>query len=630
MKSKKIILGCAVVGAMCCFGGLTACSDPKPAPIVEPEPAEVVYTPTLGFTPATHATDSYIKIDGAIDEQVYTAEGKRWYKGLKVDGEERATVDMTTVFGDSGIYVAYDVTELTNRIYYNPNRSSWLNSGVEMYFALGGTTTIDSPQAFEVDMVCSGELNFKRRFMDNWVDAATTYDITPVYAAKTKGGNYNERVCTGYTGELFIPYDYLEAIGVTDKGVKPQEVYINPVLITSYSYEGTLRSDRNWHNLAAADTDGDGWANPSTFLHFDKDGLVAHDIKVDIEGKGEIFTDKGYDFAIADNSLTLNVSADNGYTLDALTINNVNYKDKIVFKDYKAQIYIPSATEDLNIKATFKLLPSEQRLVSGNIVPDGVAASAGISDMRVKYFDGFNFYDLRTVNGAFMGYIPEGEHELVVVSARDGYTVTRRDVTVNANTPAINITVDDSMYGDKRAIRFDGIALAGGSRTVEIGNPVTASKFVFKFRLGVGMDGAAFPADKYVENFRLMADNGDYMCFQLVRWGGNFSTKVFTRGHEDQDMGGIGEALTAAAVQNNYLDFVLVRNGRNVDAYAYDLSGALVKLGSVSLYETMSDTQINSYSLESAEGVTPEVGVKVSDCVIYQGTTDLAVLTTNN
>ncbi|MCM1296211.1 MAG: hypothetical protein NC311_11775, partial [Muribaculaceae bacterium] len=477
---------------------------------------------------------------------------------------------------------------------------------------------------FEVDMECSGALSFKRRFMENWIDVSTTYDITPVYAATLKGGNYNEAACYGYSGELFIPYDYLEYLGVVEEDVKPTEVYINPVLITSYSYEGTLQTDRNWHNLAAADTDGDGWANPSTFFHFNENGFISYDITTEITGKGSVTTAKNYKFAVANNSLTFNVVADDGYTLKTLTINDENYKDKISYKNYKAQIYISSVTENLNIKAEFEEITATQRLVSGNIVPKGIAAGKGITDMQVKYFDGFKYADLRTVNGAFAGYLPEGNYTLVVVSKSMGFEIAKQAITVAAENAPITFNVDDTMYGDNRTIRFDGIEIAGGSTTVDIDNPVTSEKFVFSFRLGVEGE-KSFPASRYVEDFRLIADNGDYITFQLVRWDGNFAVKIFTHGHADQDIGGGGAEISAAAQANNYIDFVLVRDGKTLTIYGYGNDNQLHKVGTAALFDTVKDTQINTYLLW-ARDYSEGYGAKVSNCVFYQGTTDLEVL----
>mgnify|MGYP001851068556 CR=1 FL=1 len=620
---KKIIAILSVATAVCAISGLAACSKE-----MKIEPSEGVYEPALGFTAPAHKTDDGINIDGVLNEAVYNANGKRWYNGLKVDGEERAKVDVTTHFGEEGVYVAYDVEELTNKVYYNPNRSSWLNSGVEMYFALDGTTSIDTPSAFEVDMVCSGELSFKRRFKNSgWVNVETTYDITPVYAAATKGGNYNSDACYGYSGELFIPYDFLECLGLLEEGQKPQEVYINPVLITSYSYDGTLQSDRNWHNLAAADTDGNGWDNPSSFFHFDENGLVSYDIKTKIEGKGTVSSDKGYNFALKNNSLTLNVSAEDNYTLESLTINDA--PAVITYKDYKAQIYLPSVNEDLNVKAVFKQVTATPRFVSGNIVPSGVEAGQGITDMQVKYFDGFAYRDLTTVNGAFAGYIPEGECEIVVTSRNSGYIVTRKNITVAESNAPVTVSVDGTMYGVNRAIKFDGITLASGSKTESL-NPVTNEKFVFAFRMGVGVDGKKFPADKYVLGLTLNGENDDYVTVQLVRWNGNFETKIFTKGNPDQNLGGIGDKATAAAVQNGYLDFVLVRDGQDLTLYAYNLNGALEKLGEAKLFDNLKDTAITTFSLWGNEGVTPEYGMKLSNCVIYQGTTDLSVVNKSN
>ncbi len=628
-KKKAIIVGCSVAAAVLIAGGAAAgiavaCTSNNNE--FKIEPTDQIYSPSLGYTRPAHAIDAGMKIDGVLNEAVYTADGHRWYNGVKIDGSERATLDFTTVFGEEGLYIAYDVTELTNRVYYNPVRDSFINSGIEMYLATKGTTKMESEGTFEIDMQCSGVLSIKKFILGTWKETYATDAITPVFTAVTKGGKYNTADCTGYTGELFMPYEFFVSLGLIDEGEKLDEVYVNPVLITSYGYDGTTQNDRNWYNTAGVDTDGDGWNNPSTFLHFNANGLVSYDINAEITGKGSVTTPKGYEFALKDNSLTLNVTAENGYTLDTLTINEENYKNQIKRVDGVSQIFIPQVTEDLNIKATFKEITGEKRLVKGNIVPDGINAATGISDMVVKLFDGFNYNELRTVNGSFAGNIVEGEYELYVMSKSYGYEIMSQKLTVDENLQELTLTVDDTMYGENSTVYFDGFTLASGGKTVKLEKPITSDRFVFEFGLGLGVDGAEFPADKYVEEVSLQTDNGDYICFQFLRWGGNFETKILLNGYDAQSFGVFEEEFSSFILRNKHLDFVLVRDDDVLTAYVRDESNNLKKLGEASLFAAIGSTPLTSYRLNGAEGVTPEYGIKLYDCTVYQGTTDLDVL----
>lgn len=627
MKIKKIIIGFLALSILSCACVLGACGNEFSV-----EPTDKTYSPTLGYTAPAHDIDAGMKIDGIIDEAAYTEEGHRWYNGIKIDGNERAEMDMTVMFGEEGIYFAYDVRELTNRVYYNPVRDTFLNSGIEMYLATPGTTVMESEGTFEIDMQCSGVLGVKKFILGTWKSTAAPYDVAPKYAAATHGGNYNTALCTGYSGELFVPYEYFVHFGLAEEGEKIDEVYVNPVLITAYGYDGTTTNDRNWYNTAGEDTDGNGWSNPSTFLHFNKNGLVSYDINTEITGKGNVSTQKGYDFALKDNSLTLNVTAENGYTLDTLTVNDVNYKDKLEYNDGVAQIFLPTVNADVNVKATFVETSATQRSVKGNIIPQGVNASKGVYDMEVSLFDGFNYNALRTINGSFAGNVPEGDYALVVLSKSEGYEITRQNIKVDKDLTDIVVNIDDTMYGDTAAIRFDGLSLGLGSKTVNLPKPVMSDKFVFTFRLGVGVDGASFPVDKYVEEISLQTESGAYIAFQLLRWNqpgetqGQFETKILLDGYDVQSQGLFSQDFTDLVLSQGYLDFALVRNDRVLTIYAKNANGEYEQLGTASLFSAIGDEPITTYRLSGAEGVTAQVGVKISECVIYQGTDDINII----
>ena len=82
--------------------------------------------------PVVAQPDAGIVIDGILDEDVY--KDNNWLFLYNSDGGNSVSIAMTSHYGENGMYFLYDVTE-SGRIYVNPDRSTVLNSCIEMYLA---------------------------------------------------------------------------------------------------------------------------------------------------------------------------------------------------------------------------------------------------------------------------------------------------------------------------------------------------------------------------------------------------------------------------------------------------------------------------------------------------------------
>ena len=189
--------------------------------------------------------DEGMTIDGVFDEPVY---GKNTWTYLH-NSNGRSTVDMavTSYFGEKGLYFAYKVEENTP-IFVNMTRASWMNSCVEMYLVPSNVESMVDENVFEIDLLPTGDLLFKRPdAAGGWSNVTTTNDKMAYLGAKTIGGEVNTDDCKGYNLELFIPYDYLEQLGVDTEPIKDGFVYMNPCHITSYNVDGDdPKVDRFW------------------------------------------------------------------------------------------------------------------------------------------------------------------------------------------------------------------------------------------------------------------------------------------------------------------------------------------------------------------------------------------------
>ena len=268
------------------------------------------YEPKLGYERECHKVDDGFKLDGVLDEQEYSS--VKHFKGRKTSGEEWANVDWSVYFGNEGLYIGVDVIENT-KIYVNPFRSTFINSGIEMYISPTTSTTYSTPNTLEIDMVADGTLQIKRNIGGSSYGRCEIENANNPYLAtkqkEEKDGEY------GYTHEFFMPYEFFQRLGMVAENEKIAEIEADIVHIASQNYEGNNSSvDRNYYSFATKQLDsGVAWTKPQFTYHFKKDvGFVCHNINISIQGNGEAYEQHGYDFAVPNNSVTLIVKPGSG------------------------------------------------------------------------------------------------------------------------------------------------------------------------------------------------------------------------------------------------------------------------------------------------------------------------------
>lgn len=610
---KKAFAVLCAVSSMGAVATLAACND-----------KDVGYTPDYDRSVGDiHELDPEIKLDGNLDDEIY--KDRRWLEVNKEHGGETANMRMTSWFGEQGVYLAFDVTESCN-IYVNHKRASYLNSGIEMYLAPEGTTSIETQNSFEVDLEADGTLTFKRRLKGGWDSFATTSDIMAQLRTQTKGGEVNTAECFGYTHELFIPYDYMRFLGMLGEDEKPNELYVNPVLISSYSYEGTrLNMDRHWFNTAADQLDGSGWSNPSQNYHFDKNGLVSHDIIISGNGDGgRISEHRGYNYAVDKNNVTLKAETNDGYRLSSLKINGIERRNDLS----DGLITLPLVTSDIIVDANFEKIPDETGKISGTVAYSG-DDSAFLDDIDVYAFDGSNTYraEINRQTGSYELYVPYGAYSVRVMSATGGYCAAQVERTLMTASVTADFEVDDTMYGANRTLYLGDAVLSGGDKNI-LGSDasVSSQKFVYKMFMGLA-DGAKniSSTDKYVTEQWLYCGES-YIRLQLMNWEGLYYVKILhfdANGREynvTADLKGIAKDI---CIEQNGLYLAFVRDGDKISIAYLNRSGNWVNLiTKAELYAFGSGAKLTGIRLASAEGVSGDYPTAVYGGTIVQGTTD--------
>lgn len=385
MKKRTFSIVSFLTAACLTMGILAGCAQeisPEKYTFTNP-PAQGLAKPDAGFV-----------IDGVFDETEY--QNQRWLRGVKVEKDsENLTYDgakndidraasfaMTTVFGENGIYVAteYKAAE-GEQIYVNSDRNSTLNSITELYFAPKKLASIDEVGACEIDMQPSGDLLFKRKTADGSFAEFPAPNAIMAQLGTTCNGEFGATISEGsqrateYTCELFLPWEFIDKIGgegTADSIRNGGEIFLNAAPITSYNFLGASSNSDRWWWMFGSQLDNGAWENVDGWYHFNENGLVSYDIDISAGSGGAVMERFGYDFAVANNSVTFLIKADEGYSVGDIKVNEISYADSIVYTDHSLRegyITVPAeqVTESLSVKAEFAQLSATPLSFTANV-----------------------------------------------------------------------------------------------------------------------------------------------------------------------------------------------------------------------------------------------------------------------
>lgn len=350
-KIGKTIALAMCAATLCC--GLAACEQ-KIEIIEDTNP----YTFVNAGHPVAEVDAGYT-IDGKLEEARWHAKEQRWLYGVdKPNSKQYAEIEFTSFYGELGIFFGLIVKETGNRIWVNhtPARDAGhVNSAVDMYLGPVGIPDGGS-KTFEFSFVADG--TFDSRVNHNGlVGVLATYDILPVVATQTLGGEVNTPECNGYVVEAFFPYAFLEFAGwKLPEDKSEMTVGINPVHIFSYNFAGTdTNGDRFWSNWAPAYGIGAGWLYPDSYFYFGENGLLSYDyeIKYGGTGRGTVKEKNDMPYVLAQTDSTFVVNTVNGADITKLTVNGENYFKKLKYEGGSASFTVSKPTKNLVIEVDF-------------------------------------------------------------------------------------------------------------------------------------------------------------------------------------------------------------------------------------------------------------------------------------
>lgn len=425
MNKKRKTLFVALLSIFTTAGIFAACNPGKDITEIPADKDYGFTNPTVQHMPP----DEGYTIDGVLDEY----KNSTWIHLTNDNGNSTVNLSMTSHYGEKGMYFAYDVTESTP-IYVNPSRASYINSGIEMYLAPNGVTTMSSENIFEIDLVADGTLSFKRNngISGQWAQVHTTYDKMAYLAAQPKGGEINTDDCYGYTLEFFLPWDYLSWLGLNVETMKQESVYVNPVHITSYNYEGTDHTrDRYWYSFATQ-LGGDGWGNVGQYFRFGANGAVG---TVPITfGESTNCTLSGPEAVLPGLPATVTVTPEKGYAITSFKCDNaecvkfINYNE-----DGSATYTVYGANSEITFSAQAEAITAGKKTLSGKINLKKAGGDT-YTGMIASYFDADGEHDLPVdANGMFsIAELAQGFYTIYV--EKQGYGSVRRGVYLGRDT----------------------------------------------------------------------------------------------------------------------------------------------------------------------------------------------------
>ncbi len=483
MKKLKKILVC-FLGLLLCLSlvGLFACNNEQTNK----------YTFTNSQTIPDYETDLFT-IDGKLDEDIY--DELRWWEGVYSEGqfEEPCYVKVTSYLGANGLYIAIDVID--DNVNVNPKRTSHTNSGVSVYLANFGTTSLRN-NAWEIDISANGNVNAKRYLGDIGFSTYFAHgDINKPYAkSQTKGGELNSDDCTGYIVETYFTYDLLFGKDFA-QDFSPEKLNLNFALIRSFSADNASRD--LYYNFALNQTTNGSWGNPSTWWNFYKYGFDSVNIDVQSQAGGIIERESA---SIARNDSTeIAVVPYNGYRVDTVKIEQngttVDVTDALTFKAGKYYYKLFCVDVDTKVIADFEAVSAERKNLTGTVTYKGAALESGmISDLSVVYYDGGSAYtSALDAQGKYELSVPVENGTLEIYSENEGKVYY---VAVAQDAETLNVDMTESNYGVNRTIALaDATVMTTGTATYSDITLWDTLNNEFTYGFNLKYTGEAFDAD---------------------------------------------------------------------------------------------------------------------------------------
>lgn len=379
--------------------------------------------------------DSSIALDGVLDESRYS--DLKWLETQYSDANVKVNVKSAAFLGEKGIFMLFDVDDPA--VFVNPDRSGSWNSGIELYLARPGVTSLEG-EAWEIDLTPGlDQVATRLQLGGAFQSMHTAEDETPIMRSQGKGGEVGASGATGYTIEAFFPYSFLGA-------EREDLAYINmnTVLLRTYNYEDP--QNRLWYNFGEESKSGYSWSDPESWWKFDENGLVCYTVTAETDGNGSL-TAKTFN-VLEHEALEIAISPKDGYRLKSITVDGEDRTAEVYIENGKSMLRIEDIVSDLTVRAEFAELPAVTHTLSGKLTLFGEALTAeqAASLSLIVNCGGAVYECAIDEKGSYLADIPEGEYT-AVLSKEDGFVLAELHGDLTADR-VLDIDMTDTLSAD--------------------------------------------------------------------------------------------------------------------------------------------------------------------------------------
>ena len=379
--------------------------------------------------------DSSIALDGVLDESRYS--DLKWLETQYSDANVKVNVKSAAFLGEKGIFMLFDVDDPA--VFVNPDRSGSWNSGIELYLARPGVTSLEG-EAWEIDLTPGlDQVATRLQLGGAFQSMHTAEDETPIMRSQGKGGEVGATGSTGYTIEAFFPYAFL--------GTEREDlayINMNTVLLRTYNYEDP--QNRLWYNFGEENKSGYSWSDPESWWKFDENGLVCYTVTAETDGNGSL-TAKTFN-VLEHEALEIAISPKDGYRLKSITVDGEDRTAEVYIENGRSMLRIENILSDLTVRAEFAELPAVTHTLSGKLTLFGeeLTAEQAASLSLIVNCGGAVYECAIDEKGSYLADIPEGEYT-AVLSKEDGFVLAELHGDLTADR-VLDIDMTDTLSAD--------------------------------------------------------------------------------------------------------------------------------------------------------------------------------------
>lgn len=621
---KGIVLLLVLIMLLGCVAG---CGNAKDT--IQEIPAEDTYS-YVNPDETKAETDAGFTIDGVADEAAY--QNNHWLYLRNDDGGNEVNIAMTSYFGEKGMYFVYDVTE-TVPIYVNLDRASYLNSCIEMYFAPSTVTATGQNSMFEVDLMPTGDMVFKKsNGKGSYVDVATTNDIMAHLGTTTKGGEVNTESCNGYCLELFIPWAYMEWNGLDAEAMKQSFVYVNPAHITSFNHGGLNKDlDRYWYFYAQQQ--GAGFGNVYQYFRFDENG---------VQGSVPVVLEAGANCSVTGNPSVLpgmetsvTITPNAGYALDSILVDGKEYIQNVSYQeDGSVILSLRPGAKGLKISASAAAITDSTKTITGKVILNNPEKDS-LDGIEMSYIGpkGEKPVELDQEGNFVLKDLQQGYYTLKV--EKENYQTISRGVDLRMDRNVELLLERDTFYTQSGTAfildkQNEGVAQKfGGTGYILSNQQYNRFTYEMKIRYDEALAKEA-NADAFTQQrtgMRILFSNGKYWHIDLLKSGDQYILQYADHGET------VFEKWSTLCTLNQYeiaqykskdgISLKMVRDGRFAGIY---LGGKLLRVEKLPAEYSACTAQVGMESwsanrtvLDIPYSLSATCAVPVANSDFYQG-----------